>query len=371
VAGQALDSAEVLEFVAAEVWSAAPDRAVTQPCGKGASCADPSGAGANPREPAPRAPARSLPLAVASLSAGLEDADAFELDRRLQRAIRLEQTLDAAMSPLLRVVRCVDYEWHQAWRPLASFAEDQLGMSGRKARALLRLERAGDVCPELRDAYRRGRISWAKAQCLVPLLLLDLEGDWRAAWVEWATRVTMRRLGDDVERALLLRAGHHLAWQRCKFQPQNAQQPIPPEERQLCAHDVDVEATERITLRVPRDVAMLFAAAFAAAGSFEAMLDHALEAWQSSGRRHPVIERDGYRCAAPGCTSRRNLHDHHVVFRSAGGSDDPRNRITLCAFHHLRGVHAGRMQVRGEAPDGLVFDLPLGRYLSGDVMSPR
>ena len=73
-------------------------------------------------------------------------------------------------------------------------------------------------------------------------------------------------------------------------------------------------------------------------------------------------------------SSRRSLHDHHVTFRSAGGSDDPGNRITLCAFHHLRCVHAGRMRVRGHAPDGLVFELglrpgapPLARYQSGDV----
>lgn len=27
--------------------------------------------------------------------------------------------------------------------------------------------------------------------------------------------------------------------------------------------------------------------------------------------------------------------------RESGGSDPPRNRITLCAFHHRRGLHAG------------------------------
>jgi hypothetical protein len=90
-----------------------------------------------------------------------------------------------------------------------------------------------------------------------------------------------------------------------------------------------------------------------------------------------VVERDGYRCAVPGCTSRRSLHDHHVVFRSACGSDAPTNRITLCAFHHQRCLHAGLMRIRGGAPDGLVFELglraggpPLARYRSGDVALP-
>lgn len=91
-------------------------------------------------------------------------------------------------------------------------------------------------------------------------------------------------------------------------------------------------------------------------------------------RPDPVIERDGYRCAVPGCTSRRNLHDHHIAFRAAGGSDAPDNRITLCAFHHLRCLHAGRLHIRGRAPGSLVFQLgarpgrrPLVRYRSGDV----
>ncbi len=165
----------------------------------------------------------------------------------------------------------------------------------------------------------------AKAQCLLPLLLLELEGEWRPIWVDWAARVTLRRLAEDVERALLLRAGHPLAWQRCKFEPQRAQDPIPPGARRV----------------------------------------------------DPVIERDGYRCAVPGCTSRRNLHDHHIHFRSAGGSDAAENRITLCAFHHQRGVHTGLVRVFGHAPHELVFELgvrhgaaPLARYGSGDIEVP-
>ena len=39
--------------------------------------------------------------------------------------------------------------------------------------ALLRLERAGDVCPELRAAYRDGSLSWVQAQALAPVLVSD------------------------------------------------------------------------------------------------------------------------------------------------------------------------------------------------------
>ena len=109
-----------------------------------------------------------------------------------------------------------------------------------------------------------------------------------------------------------------------------------------------------------------------------AMLDHALSSWGALDRkvpaRHRVFDRDGWRCAAPGCTSMQNLHDHHIRFRSAGGSDAPENRVTLCAFHHLRGVHAARLRCVGQAPDGLTWQMgirpgaaPLVAYRSGDL----
>jgi len=112
------------------------------------------------------------------------------------------------------------------------------------------------------------------------------------------------------------------------------------------------------------------------------MLDHALDAWGAdeprTQREHRVFERDGWRCTVPGCTSYRNLHDHHIRFRSAGGTDELANRTTLCAFHHLRGVHAGRVRCRGEAPHGLRFELglrpdrpPLVVYGPGEWLSSR
>jgi hypothetical protein len=244
-----LRAGEVLEFIVAEAFSAVSiDPAFADGLDEPPAPRCETERGETAR--GPRAPARSLPHAVVSLVTGLESADAIELDRRLLRAVHLEQTVDAAMAPLLRVVRCAEYEWSGDYRTLATYARDELGMSARKARALLRLERAGDVCPELREAYRSGELSWVKAQCLLPLLLLDLEGEWRAAWVDWAGRVTVRRLAEDVERALLLRAGHHRAWQRCKSHPERAQDPIPCDERKLCAPDVDLEETQRLAWRV-------------------------------------------------------------------------------------------------------------------------
>jgi hypothetical protein len=392
VAGQRLRAEDALELVVAEACSALPagggPRSNFGSCAEAVSPPVPGalrGVVSDPRlerfegtAPSTRARPAELPPHIAALTTALESADAFELDRRLRLAVHLEQTLDAAIAPWLRMVGSPEYEWREAWCAVSTYARDHLGMSAGKARSLVRLERAAEVCPELRSAWREGRLSWVKARILLPLLLLDLEGEWRPRWVAWAERITVRRLERDVERALRLRAGHRSAWLRCESDPARAQDPIPPAERQLCAHDVDVDATEELAFRLPREVAVLLGLLLRRL-SFEALLEHALGTWllRDPGARRvdPVIERDGYRCAVPGCTSRRNLHDHHIAFRSAGGSDAPENRITLCAFHHQRCLHAGFLRIRGLAPDELIFELalrpdamPLARYRSGDIV---
>jgi hypothetical protein len=152
VAGQRLRAGEALELVAAEVFSAIsidpafaerPDEPPAALRGDATASHTQSMEGS----PAARVRPRRLPRAIASLAAGLDAADAFELDRRLRLAVGLEQTLDAAIAPLLRRVTSPEYEWRGDYCALASYAREQLGMSASKARALVRLERAGDVCP--------------------------------------------------------------------------------------------------------------------------------------------------------------------------------------------------------------------------------
>ena len=84
-------------------------------------------------------------------------------DARLRRATRLEQRLEAKTAPLLRVVTSSEYLWRDAYQSRDAFVQERLGMSPRKARSLLRLERVGDCCPALREAYRDGALSWVQA----------------------------------------------------------------------------------------------------------------------------------------------------------------------------------------------------------------
>lgn len=58
-----------------------------------------------------------------------------------------------------------------------------------------------------------------------------------------------------------------------------------------------------------------------------------------------VLHRDGYQCQK--CkTKKGNLHVHHIVFRSNGGTDTPSNLITLCEGCHDR-LHNGEFEIKG------------------------
>ncbi len=93
-----------------------------------------------------------------------------------------------------------------------------------------------------------------------------------------------------------------------------------------------------------------------------ALLEEFAATWddpQMSPRRpsDAVYIRVGWRCTAPGCTSRRNLENHHIVYRSRGGSDELFNRTCLCRFHHQLGEHGGLSSCSGEAPLGVLWTL--------------
>jgi len=381
VTGEALPTWACMEALAAEALSALPDAAAAAGEAE-VSVAAPSVAAANPcatqrpplelSEVGASPAATEVPPHVRALLAGLDSADAFELDARLREIVAREQRLDAELAPLLRRLPHLG---------------ERAGLSARKVRALVRLDRAGDRCPALREAFRDGRLSWVQAHALVGLLALPEAAPLPGAWVAWAERVTVRRLHEDVDTALEAAA--------------RGEPPGPPDHptcqtsRQTRADHRDAEETPtlaeetaRLFFSAPIEVARLLRAVVCSVrrglecsegAAWGWLFDHALDSWGANDpgvrREHRVFARDDWRCTVPGCTSYRNLHDHHVVFRSVGGGDDLANRTTLCAGHHLRGVHAGRVRVIGSAPDGLRFELglrpgqqPLLRYRSGDLL---
>ncbi|MBW2274390.1 MAG: HNH endonuclease [Deltaproteobacteria bacterium] len=363
-------------------------------------------------DPTTAAPRERLPVFLRDLLVGLAEADAFELDARFLRALRLEQSFHARLGPLLlEVSRARMYRGYGCTR-MDDFASEHLGMSPRSVQALLRVERAAARCDPLGKAYREGRLSSEQAMALVPLAHEEDADEQCAEWVDHAQRATVKQLADDVDRALAtgIFDPAALATRESWDSPAPAAKseasasssaataesdPADPEDLdgpQIGAQHRGFGKRSMLYIHAPRDVARLFRATLSAvqraierredrssdeSEALIAMIDHAIETWKEMhaphARRYPVEERDGFQCTVPGCTSydnlHNNLHDHHIRFRSAGGSDLLSNRTTLCAAHHQRGVHAGRMRCSGSAPDGLRFELglreghpPLVRY---------
>jgi hypothetical protein len=358
---------------------------------------------------------------------GLDQADAFELDERFRRALSMEQRLDARLGPLLALVwdrwvhRALGYPTREA------YVRERLGMDPTRARALVRLERAAAFSEPFARAYRTGALSWVKAGVLVPLVASDPLGRFMEEWVTWADRVTVRRLRDDVEWAVALEETDPVAFVQSGGLPPEARgergrqdverdpatgegaldreigapprdaggEPVPQLDRKVGAPPRDAEETCSVRFFGPADIVQLFLAVLCTVrrrieseiGSLPtqgealgAMLDHTLSSWGALDKkvaaRYRVFDRDGWLCAVPGCTSMQNLHDHHIRFRSACGSNALENRVTLCAFHHLRGVHAARLRCVGRAPDGLTWQMgirpgaaPLVTYRSGDLQT--
>jgi hypothetical protein len=382
VAGAALSPAQCAEQIAAEVFSVLPlaDGATTPP----AAPAD----NAVPFLPEPEAEPLAPDPRIAAATRDLGDADAVELDARLRRLLARERRLDAVVGPLLAAIRRTPASRLLGYATIEDYAHERLGMDATRARALVRIEQVARRCRELRRAYRAGTLSLVQAQALTPVLVTDVDGRFAARWVRWAEQVTVRRLRDDVASAMAMLQTDPQTWRATGGLPADES----GADRETCAPPSAIPASDddhvercRVRLWAPPEVERFFRAVHAsmrlhlerqtgcfptAGEALGAMCDHVLEAWttgvEPGTTRRSVFPRDGWRCAVPGCTSMRNLHEHHVVFRSRGGSNDRDNRITLCAFHHLRGVHQRQIRITGSASHGLRYQLPLEGFASGD-----
>jgi hypothetical protein len=329
MAGEELTAWECAEAIAAECVSAAGAAEAPEQRGSSARAREPE----EERESGLRAerwpqlgwsarPSRRRDR-LARLARGLEECSPRELDRRLRAAMAFLQGVDFEIGRILRQVLERKLYRELGFECFERYVQERLDLSARTARRLVRLARAEHGAPAVASAFREGRITLLQAEVL-------LRGE-RPEALEMALRVTLRRLEEEV---------------------------LP----------------RRVAFWAPREVAVLFEALVARLG-LEAMLDHAIATWLEvtwlevgrQFRDYADFERDGYRCTVPGCTARRNLQSHHIRFRSAGGPDLAWNRTTLCAHHHHRGVHAGRLSIRGRAPDRLVYTLGVGRFGSGDV----
>ncbi len=427
VAGEALPVWRATEHIAAEAFSGRPaaipfvDRAVLA-CLRLARRAR-RAAGVEAREPSPAAalagspqarPA-TAPPAIASTTAAPDShpipSDPFALDRRALAAVLAIRTCEPKIGRLLRII--VDHRVYRAhgFGSFAAYTCERLGISARKAWALLKVERSTRRGDAFARAYETGAISWVQALTLLPVV----ERSNAAAWVARAQAVTVRRLTDEVRWVL---ERHDLAVGDATLGPPPLDDILaspaalaPPLAAASAAATAEngsiaqigapraVEGAvpkfatpegarigagatlaERATLEVS-DAEIQFSAPASVVALFRETLDvfarpgeprwaalahaltHVIGHWESTpAHRDPIFARDGWRCAVPGCSSRRNLHDHHLRYRSQGGDDAHENRVTVCAAHHLHGIHGGVIRAWGTAPRDVHWELGLRAY---------
>jgi len=259
---------------------------------------------------------RERPSRLQRLVQGAEEATPRELDRRLRAATGFLQAVDLEIGRILRQVRDRRLYRELGFPTFERFVTERLDLAASTARRLVRMARAEHSHPAVATAFREGRITLLQAEVLL-----------RGGSLELAEKVTLRRL-----------------------------------EQEVLPREVDFWA--------PPEVARLFVAMVEVMG-LEALLDHALATWlrlgRTASRYHRIYARDGWRCMIPGCMARRGLQAHHMHYRSHGGGEWGWNLLVLCVVHHKHFVHGGLIGISGEAPDGLVFDMGVGRFASGDV----
>jgi hypothetical protein len=303
----------------------------------------------------------------------LDAVDDFELDRRLREVRGVTQRIDYQLATLLRIG--VDRRLFReiGFATVKLYVEARLGICARRVWSLLAIERVSWRCRPLREAWREGRVSHLAARTLL-LVVGEEHGE---AWIQRAGEITLRALTDQV--AWALDSGDRSGFSS-KPAPPPAHMSIPVggvpsvdlNEVQMRAHGddprdrMDCAGATRLVLHVPLSVAALLELQLDRYRhgieqrwrTFERLVSLAILEWTSVPRhRDPVFERDGWRCVVPGCSSRRNLHDHHVVFRSHGGDSSRGNRVTVCAAHHLHGIHVGIVRAEGKAPDQIEWAL--------------
>jgi len=271
---------------------------------------------------------------LAPVAGAAVETDSSLLDAELRRLAGLRARWDDVFGHLAMLMQTLGLWRDAGFASFGHYCSERLRMSERTVGQRIALERRLRVLPLLRQAMREGRISYEKAR-LVAWQADDTTVEEIIGVAEAMTCIDLRR----------------------KIEAE--------EEEQMCARgDFD--------FRAPRGVGALLSTAFSAARKeagewippaecLRRIAQHFIDTWETalkepSTPQRRILARDRGFCQVPGC-SRPATQAHHIEFRSAGGSDDPSNLVSLCAAHHLQGVHKGWIRVRGVAPHGLEWEL--------------
>jgi hypothetical protein len=296
-----------------------------------------------------------------------------ELDRKLEEAAALNQKSE-------KLICCFLAEIHErgAFREFGfdsiyDYAMERFGFKERKTRYLLYLGRKVQDLPQIREALRSGKLGWCKATRIASVATRQDETMWLDSALSLSVAELDRRIQDGTDRMasmlrLWLTEDVRVLWENgleiarrvagVELSPVQAFEYMvaeflatwgnggAPAEECGSADRVAAPPIEP-DLLVPQSPPLpLFA-------ETETSIDARLE----ERFRKLILERDGWKCRYPGCNARKELHVHHIEFRSHGGPDEAWNGIVLCAFHHEL-LHTGHISVKGRAPHELAWTPP-------------
>jgi len=265
---------------------------------------------------------------------------AAALDARVRALLARHRGHDEALGRALLDVLEGDLHGAVGYGSFESYVRERLGLSPRSAWQRVWLERRLRRFPALRAALGSGRLTLTKAM-LVARRATALDVERR---IEQAAESTWQQVERDATREEDLQ--NRAVGRRRLWGPADAFETI------TYAIGVVQVSIARARGAVPSEGEAL-----------AVMADHFVAVWEvhrpprrESRARRRVLRRHGGRCAVPGCSAPAD-HEHHIVFRSRGGSDSESNRVALCAAHHLRGVHRAVLSVSGRAGERLTWRL--------------
>ncbi|HEX9639227.1 MAG TPA: HNH endonuclease signature motif containing protein [Acidobacteriota bacterium] len=279
-------------------------------------------------------PDSELPFEIAALAEELEQTTPHDLHERILKVIHFLQQIESEMAPLSRRFHAAGGTHGLAFFDYRHYLEQRAGLPARAFWRFAQHNRWARLSPALKEAFAQGAIHREHAKEIARTVGVLPE----QPWIERAGETHLPRFEHELTQALCGR--------------------LEALDRSSAIHLIWFRAPESV---VWHWMAALTEARYLAplgACPVELVLDRFLQQPTEKIRReHRVFDRDGWRCQAPNCFSRRNLQAHHVVFRSRGGGDEQDNLTTICWSCHLHGVHEGRIKVTGEAPDGLSWSV--------------
>jgi len=320
----------------------------------------------------------------------LRDRSIF-LDRLLRRTLRAVRRTDVAIENAMLELYEEDAHGRLGYRSFQELAEAQLACCSSTAQDRLMRARARRARDPIGVAYSRGEITRLQATLLIQLYRMHVPRSCVRRWIEDAKDLTIRELRDRLAWAREQVDEDYRQWVLAECQPPTGSQ-VRMSKRSLreIAENPNPEALDELVGRrdipmttlewtVDKEIADHFyqmiasiqdkhleesgtmlepwMAALLMAHRARVAWSHLPKANRSKWER--VYDRDHYRCAVPGCSRRRTLQDHHIVFRSKNGGDEHVNQITLCSIHHKM-RHDNIIRITGVAEQGkdtLVFEL--------------